>query len=213
MNTILEVKKREGTAAATRAAGDVPGIVYGPKQEPIQLAVSKAALEKLLRDSGESTIISLSGLDTKLEVLIQDAAFDAARGGVEHIDFYAIEAGKELTTDVPLEFIGEAPVEKTGATLNKVLHEVEVTCRPSDLPGHIEVDVSGLESEEDHILIKDLKIPSGVTLTAEPDEVVVTVSAVRAEEEEEPSEAPDMSAIEVEGKGKKEEGTGEEEEK
>ena len=210
MNTTLAVIKREKSGKATRAAKQVPAIVYGPKQKPIKLAIETLDLEKLMRDAGESTIINLQGLDEEVEVLIQDVEFDAARGGVSHVDFYAIERGKELTTNVPLSFVGEAPVEKTDATVNKVLHDIEVTCRPSNLPSEIEVDISVLETESDHILIKDLKIPEGVTLSADPEDVVVTVAAAREEEPEEPVEAPDMDAIEVEAKGKEvEEGEGE----
>lgn len=209
MNTTLDVKKREKSAAATRTAGFVPAIVYGPKQEPVSLAINRADLEKLMRDGGESSIISLKGLEEEIEVLIQDASFNVVKGGIEHIDFYAIERGKELTTDVTLEFIGESPAEKSGATLTKVLHEVEVICRPSDLPNHIDVDISVLLKEHDHILVKDLVIPAGVKLTADPDDVVVLVAAAREEEVDEPVEAPDMDAIEVEGKGKEEEGEAE----
>jgi len=205
MTVKLEAKKRDESAAAARTAGRIPGIVYGPKQEPIKLSVDTLTFEKMLHEAGEATIINLEGLGKTLEVLIHDVAFNAARGGVEHVDFYAIEEGKELTTDVPLEFVGEAPVSKTGATVTKSVQELEVTCRPSDLPAHIEVDISVLVDEDSQIKVSDLMIPKGVTLSADPDMVIAAVSAAR-EEEPETTEAAavDMSAIEVEAKGKKE---------
>lgn len=187
---------------AVRKAGRVPGVVYGPKQEPITLSVDKLAFEKMLHEAGEATIIELGGLDEKIEVLIHDVAFNAARGGVEHVDFYAIERGKELTTHVPLEFIGEAPVSKTGATVTKAVHELEVTCRPSDLPSHLDVDISSLVDDESQIHVSDLTIPKGVTLSVGPDFIIATVSAARDNEENEESEAVDMAAVEVAGKGK-----------
>ncbi len=185
MTVKLEVIKRDGTAAALRAKGMVPAVVYGPKQEPVSIAVDKQIFTKVLEAAGESTIINLAGLDADIEVLIHDVAFDSARGGVEHVDFYAIERGKELTTHVALEFTGEAPVTKQGATVNKALHEVEVTCRPSQLPSEIVVDLSVLADEEAVIAVKDLVIPTGVKVETDPELIVASVSAARAEEPEE----------------------------
>lgn len=201
MTTNLEVTKREAGAKGVRGEGMIPGVVYGPKQEPVSVAINKMVFEKTLKEAGESTIITLKGLDGDIEVLVHDVAFDAAQGGVEHVDFYAIERGKELTTNVALEFIGEAPVEKTGATVNKVLHEVEVTCRPSVLPSHIDVDVSVLVDEDSHIMVKDLNVDKDVTIELEPEMIVASVSAAREEEPEEVAEV-DMDAIEVEGEVK-----------
>ncbi len=199
MTVKLEVTKREAGAQALRAAGKIPAVVYGPKQEPVSIAIDRTTFEKTLETAGESTIISLVGLEEDIEVLVHDVAFNAEKGGIDHADFYAIERGKELTTNVSLEFVGEAPVEKNGAMVTKVLHEIEVTCRPSVLPSHIDVDVTTLVEDTSQIQIKDLAIPEGVTLSAEPDDVVASVQAAREEEPEEPVEAVDMDAVAVEG--------------
>ncbi len=199
----LEVAKRTGSAAAARAAGLVPAVVYGPKQEPISITVEKVLFTKTLEAAGESTIINLVGLDEELEVLIHDVAFNPAKGGVDHADFYAIERGKELTTNVALEFIGEAPATKLGSVLNKTLHEVEVTCRPSVLPSHIDVDISGMMDDEAFIAVKDLVVPAGVKIENDPELMVATISPAR-EAEPETVEAVDMAAVAVEKKGKKE---------
>ncbi len=185
-----------------RSEGKLPAIMYGPKEEATLLTIDKIAFEKLLKQAGESSVVVLSGLDTPKEVLIHDVSFDALRGGIMHVDLYAVEAGKEITVHVPLEFIGEAPAVKLGGTLTKVLHEIEVTCLPVNLPQHIDVDVSMLEDFEKQIHVKDLVIPKGVTLETDVEGVVALVQAV---EEEAEVEAPvDMSAIEVVKKGKTE---------
>ena len=159
MTVKLEVEKREEAAIATRKAGRVPGIVYGPKQEPIKLSVDAHTFNKTLQEAGEATIISLEGLGEELEVLIQEVSFDAARGGAEHVDFYAIERGKELTTNVPLEFIGEAPATKSGATVSRTVQDLEVTCRPRDLPSNIEGDQTMLVDEESLQLFQSKRYP------------------------------------------------------
>jgi len=190
--------------AALRTEGKLPGVVYGPKEKATPLLVDRVAFEKMLKEAGESSVIRLEGLDTPKEVLVHDVAFDPTRGGAIHVDFYAIEAGKELTLHVPLEFIGEAPALKQGGTLTKVLHEIEVTCVPANLPQHIDVDISTLDSMEAQIHVKDLVIPKGVTVENDPEDVVVLVQAVAEEVEAAPAEI-DMASIEVEKKGKTEE--------
>ena len=130
MTTTLTVTQRTKDAGALRAEGMIPAVVYGPKQEPVSIELEKFTFDKLFAEAGESTIITLQGLDEEIEVLVQDVSFNAERGGVAHVDFYAIERGKELTTNVALEFVGEAPVEKTGAMVIKAITEVVVTCRP-----------------------------------------------------------------------------------
>jgi large subunit ribosomal protein L25 len=172
------------------------------------ITLDKGVFEKLLKTAGESTVITLEGAGEGIEVLVHEVAFNPAKGGVEHVDFYAIEKGKEITVHVPLEFIGEAPATKTGGSLTKVLHEIEVTCKPSALPQHIEVDVTGLDDFEKQIHVKDLNIPAGVKVDTNPDDVVAMVQEVKDEPEPEPT-AVDMDAIEVEEKGKAE-GDGEE---
>ena len=207
MTKELQVQKRTESTQAVREAGMVPGVVYGPKQEPVSIALNKLTFEKTLHEAGESTIITLTGLEEPVEVLIHDVAFDAARGGASHVDFYAIERGKELTTNVALEFVGEAPVEKSGVSINKAMQEVEVTCRPSVLPSHIEVDLSVLTSTDSQILVKDLNLPEGVKVENDADLVVVSVTEARADDDAEETTAVDMDAVEVEEKGKSEEET------
>ncbi|MCD5381951.1 MAG: 50S ribosomal protein L25 [Candidatus Pacebacteria bacterium] len=211
MTTTLAVTKRETTGkanAALRAEGNVPAVLYGAKEESTKIAIDALTFEKLLRTAGEASIITLKGLDEDKEVLIQDVAFDPVKGGVSHVDFYAIERGKELTTNVPLEFVGEAPAVKQGGSLVKVLHDVEVTCRPSNLPAHITVDVSVLEDYGAAIHVKDLPIGEGVTVNNSPDDTVASVVQA-VEEAEEETAAVDMDAIEVEQKGKGEDAEGE----
>jgi large subunit ribosomal protein L25 len=200
MTIKLSVTPRDGHITAATQQGDIPAVVYGPKQPSTAIAVDKQTFAKLFAEAGESTIISLEGLDEPVEVLVQDVAFDPAKGGIVHVDFYAIERGKELTTSVALEFVGEAPAEKDGIVV-KSLHEVEVTCRPSVLPSHLTVDLTALDSVEAQILVSDLPVAEGVTINTDADTVVATIS-VHKEEPEADTVAPDMDAIEVEAKGK-----------
>lgn len=203
MTITLPVTER-GNNKEGAAADTIQAVVYGPKQESIAITVDAKVFSKVLHDAGESTIVELTGLKKPIEVLIKEVAFHPVKREVTHVDFYAVEAGKEMTTSVALEFIGEAPVEQSRlGVVNKVLHEIEVTCKPSELPNHIDVDVSTLIEVDDKILVKDLQIPSGVKVETGEDDPVAVVSVAKEEQEEEVAEV-DMEAIEVEKKGKEE---------
>lgn len=199
----VEPREARGKRLQTlRRAGKLPGIVYGPKEKAMALSCDRVQFEKLLDEAGESSVITLKGLEKPLDVLVHDVAFDPRRGGPTHVDFYAIEVGKEVTVHVPLEFEGEAPAVRLGGTLTKVLHEIEVTCVPQELPQSITVDTTMLEDFEDRILVKDLSVPEGVTIENNPEDVVALVQEVEEEPEEQVVEEVDMDAIEVEHKGK-----------
>ena len=215
MTITLTVTKRDTatTRTALQANDQIPAVVYGPKQESISLAIDRRDFMKTFKEAGESTIIELNGLEEPIEVLVHDLSFHPQKGQVEHIDFYAFERGKEMTTEVPVHFVGTAPVEKGGGMVNKVLHEVTVTCRPSKLPSEVEIDISGLAEADQQLTIADLPELEGVTYEHEADEVVAVAEGVREEEPETEPEAMDVGAIEVEAKGKTEEEGGEVEEK
>lgn len=206
MNMVLEAAPRTEKGKqlkSLREKGMIPAVIYGRKETSAALSLSRAVFEKLFSQAGESTVITLKGLGEDKDVLVHDVAYDPVTGHAIHVDFYAIEAGKPIQVNIPIEFEGEAPVLKGDATLVKVLHEIEVECLPRNLPQHFTVDVSSLAAIGDSIHVRDIKAPAGVTILTGADDVVVVANAV-VEETEAPA-ALDMAAIEVEQKGKKEE--------
>jgi large subunit ribosomal protein L25 len=203
----LKVSKREATELAedVRAAGLIPAVFYGPKQEATSIKMNYQEFEKAFRQAGESTVVILDLDGTEHETLIHEVDYHPVRGNISHVDFYVVEKGKKVQVGVPLEFEGVSPAEKTlGAVLIKVMHEVEVEAMPKDLPHEIMVDISSLVDLESQIHASDLKMPAGVTLVTGPEEVVAIVQ-VAEELSDEPVEAVDISKIEVQKKGKKEE--------
>lgn len=201
---VIERSARGKSNASLRTAGTMPAIVYGPKHESQPISMSVVDFEKVFKEAGESTIIVLSGVGEDTEVLIQDVDRDPVTNVVRHADFYAIEAGKTLRLEVPLEYVGEAPVIKIGGVITKVLHEIEIEALPRDLPQHIDVDVSILVDFTSRIHVRDLVLPKGVTIHADPEDIVAVTAEVQEEKEEVPV-AIDMDAIEVEKKGKTDE--------
>lgn len=190
---------------ALRENGMMPAIVYGPKQEALQVEMNLRDFTKVLEKAGESTVINLSVDGEGHNVLIHEVDVDPVTSVPRHADFYAIVKGQKVKVDIQLEFVGESQAVKQGGNLVKALHEVEVEADPMNLPHDLKVDISALAELNAHILAKDIPLPAGVTLVTGADEVVATVVEAK-EEEVAPVAAPDMTAIETSvERGKKEE--------
>jgi large subunit ribosomal protein L25 len=200
----IQPRTKEDKKDLAQAVELIPAVVYGAKFKATSISVNKKDFEKTFKTAGESTIIELQGLEAPVDVLVKEVSFSPIKGGITHVDFYVIEKGKEMTTNIPLHFIGEAPVEKSGAVLNKVLHEVEVTCKPKDLPAHLDVDLTKLVTAEDKITVADIVSPTGVKIELDLSDVVVLSEAVVERSEDEVIEEVNIADIEVEKKGKAE---------
>lgn len=206
----LTAEKRTGigstVSARIRAEGGLPGVVYGSEDEATPITLSAKDFARVYKEAGESSVITLHGLGADKQVLVHDVDFDPVLGGMRHVDLYAVKKGQKVTVDVPLVFIGLAPAEKDlGAMIIKVIHEIEVEAEPQHLPHEIEINLDTLRTLEDQILVKDITLPAGATITLDPEEVVVTVAAAKEEEVETPPEAVDVANIEIsEERGKKE---------
>ena len=202
----LKIEKREeiGKPKKLREAGVLPAVFYGKKEEATPISVSARDFEKLYKEAGESTVVTLSGIGKPKEVLIHEVDFDPVTSVPRHVDFYVLEEGKKVQVNVPLEFIGEAPaIKELGGNLVKVLHDIEIEVAPKNLPKNIEVDISGLIDFTSRVFAKDIKLPESAELITKEDEVAALV-AEAVEEKEEEVAAPDLESIEVEKKGKEE---------
>jgi large subunit ribosomal protein L25 len=204
----LKATKRSKTdkLKAMRNNGMVPAVVYGALVENTPVSISSVLFDKVLKVAGESNTILLDIEGSKpVDVLIQEVQFHPVKGYPVHVDFLAVDVNKPIKVTVAVEFTGVAPAEKESlGTLVKVLHEVEVEALPKNLPHAIEVDISALAAVGSQIHASDLAMPNGVTLITEGAEVVATIAAMQEVKEEEAAPV-DLSAIEVEKKGKKEE--------
>lgn len=192
--------------AAARAEGLLPVVIYGRKQEATSLFVNTKEFKKAWKEAGESTVVQLEAPDAEHDVIIHDVAWDPVTGEPIHVDLYAVEKDKPIEVDVELVFEGVAPaVKDLGGTLVKVLHELTIKALPRNLPHNLIVDISKLETLESQILVKDVVLPTGVSVLNDPEEVVAAVTAVQAEPEEPAAETMTIADIEVEKKGKQEE--------
>ena len=209
MTITLKASKREKTEKLDkiRNSGSIPAVFYGPKEETTSITVSGSDFLKTWRQAGESSVINLETESGNHDALIHDVDLDPVTGSVRHADFYVVEKGKKVHVHVPIVFEGVAPaVKELGGTLTKVLHEIEIEAQPADLPHEVTVSIESLVDFDSQIVAGDIKLPSGVELITDPEEVVALASEVKEEVVE---ETPvDVANIEIsEQKGKKEEET------
>lgn len=206
----LTVEKRSDASAgapALRRAGVLPGVVYGAHHEATPIAVPLNTFSKVLREAGESAIVSLTGLGEALPTLIHEVDLDPLTNQPRHVDFYAVTKGEKVHVHIPINFVGESPAVNRGANLVKVLHEVEIEADPMNLPQELTVDLSVLAELNAQIHVSDIKLPAGVAFVTDEHEVVVLTQEVAQEKEE--STPADISSIEIEKKGKEEDAEGE----
>ena len=197
-------------AKHVRKTGHIPAVLYGYGISPHPVQVEARAFEKIWKEAGESTLISLeleSG--SRQTVLINDVSRDVLQGTPIHADFYAVRMDRPIEAHIPLVFTGEAEAVKAlGGVLVKVVHELEIRALPKDLPHEIEVDITPLRAFEDQIFVKDITLPPGVEVLVDAEQAVALVEAPRTEEElaamEQPAEVS-LESIEIAGKKEKEE--------
>ncbi len=204
----LNIEKRDisKNLKDLRKNGVMPAVFYGKKEESTPISVKVADFIKVWKKAGESTVVVLKDdKGEELESLIHEVDLDPVTDAPRHADFYVFEKGHKIEVNIPLEFVGVAPgVKDLGGTLVKVIRELKIEAMPKDLPHEIKVDVSTLTNFDSQILAKDITLPAGVSLVENPEEVVALVAEAKEVVEEE-SAPIDLSAIEVEKKGKKEE--------
>jgi len=171
-----------------KAQGLVPGVIYGSQGEPIALQVEARALTNVLAHAlSEHVLVELEIADgsqsTNRLALIQEVQHHPLRPELLHVDFHAVSATEKITSEVPIEAVGDALGVRTfGGLLEHSLRTLEVECFPQDLPEIVRIDVTNLNIGES-LHVRDIPLPSGVESLTPADLTVVSVVASRVGEE------------------------------
>lgn len=183
----IKANKREftGTSAAKRLrrTGVVPAVVYGGKQReyPIQLN-AKAFLDVLRHQASHNFLVNLeieeANEKSKLAI-VQDIQRNPINGELIHVDFRAVSEDDTIHAVVPIELQGEPAGVKAGGLLEQLVHEIEVFCRPADLPERLINDVESLGLGQT-LKVGDLNLPQGVTVKMDGEVLVAIVNQTRA---------------------------------
>ncbi|ARD48455.1 50S ribosomal protein L25/general stress protein Ctc [Sporosarcina sp. P37] len=172
----------KSTVKQLRNDGWIPSVVYGYQTESTPIAVKERDLLDTLRETGRNGVIKLNVDGKDVNVVLSDYQSDVLTGFLTHADFLAINMTEELEVDVHLNLVGEAPGEKEGGTLQQPQWEVTVRVKPSEIPEHIDVDISELQIGET-ILVGDIRDKVKFEIVNDDETALVTISAPRSEAE------------------------------
>jgi large subunit ribosomal protein L25 len=185
-----------------RAQGLIPAVVYGAGKESVAVTVDPKVITKILySESGHNTIFDLTIEGHGGEkAMIVDWQNEPIKGHLLHIDLKRIAMNKTMTVSVPVQLVGvPVGVKQGGGVLSQVLHEVEIECLPTDIPGHIDVDVSGLDVHG-AIHISDLPHSEKIKFLGEEGALVAHVTVLREEAEVEAVAGPAEPEVAKKGK-------------
>jgi large subunit ribosomal protein L25 len=179
--------------ARLRHAGRLPAVVYGHGIESNAISIDAHDFEQLRRHSGPNALVDLSVDGSKARpVLVSAVQVHPVNRRTLHVDLFLVRMTEELTVDVPLVATGESPaVTLSGGTLLHPSESVKVRALPDHLPQAIEYSVESLTDFDTTIHVRDLVIPSDVTLLTDGDEIIAKVQAPRVEE------APVVAEVEI----------------
>ncbi len=175
----------KGGARQVRRDGRIPGILYGGREDPQNIALDSKAISKQIQTGHfQSTIFTLDVEGTKTRVIPRGVQLDPVRDFPIHVDFMRLAKDALVTVDVPVHFLNEAasPGLKRGGVLNIVRHDIPVRCPADNIPDHFDVDLTGLEIG-DSIHISAVAMPAGVSPTITDRDFTVATIAGRASEE------------------------------
>jgi large subunit ribosomal protein L25 len=183
----------KGAARRTRRAGKIPAVLYGHGQDPRHISLPAREFGLAIR-AGGNTLLSVELNGRNELALPKQIQRDPLRGTIEHVDLILVRRGEKVTVQVPLTLIGELV---TDGMLNQEMNSLEVEADAARIPDHIDISLDGLAIGA-HVTAGDVKLPTGTTLIAEADHLVLSIMAApsAAQVEAELAEAEAGAGIE-----------------
>ncbi len=162
----------KGAARRIRRENKVPAVIYGHGNDPIHVTLPGHATMLALKHGGANALLELD-IDGETQLaLTKQVQIDPVRRALEHVDLVAVTRGEKVTVEVPIHVVGEAVAETLVVTENAV---VSVEAEATHIPEFFEVSVEGAEVGT-QVLAKDLDLPSGTTLLADDELLIVNVT-------------------------------------
>jgi large subunit ribosomal protein L25 len=186
----------KGVARKIRAAGRVPGVLYGHGDDPVHITVdARDLLHTLHTDAGANVLVDLRIGAEHVLAMPREVQRDHIRGRLIHVDFLRIAKDEKIVVEVPIQIVGESHGVKEGGVIEHHLWNLQLECFPQDVPTHIDADITKLGINES-LKVAELRLPPKVTALTDVDETVVSVvppQVLVVEEEEE--EAVEEAAV------------------
>ncbi|MBC8333792.1 MAG: 50S ribosomal protein L25 [Anaerolineales bacterium] len=185
---IVEAIKREVTGKkvkALRRQGKLPAVLYGYGIDSIPVELEHKATGRILAKAESSSLIMVALDGKEYPTLVREKQWDYIRRSLLHVDFQVVSMTEKITSQVRIEFVGEAgAVKDFAAVLITGLTEVEIEALPADLPESIEVDLNVLENIGDGIFVRDIILSDELSMITEADAMVAVANAPSVEKVE-----------------------------
>jgi len=195
----LRSDKGSRPAGRLRREGRLPGVVYGLGEESVSVTVNAHQLGTILSSkSGANTLITLHIDGRDQLALARQVQRDAVKGSLVHVDFVRVRADQTIQAEVRLDLQGEPEGVSNGGMLEQLMHTLTVEGKPGQLPNEIAHDVSALELG-DQLHVGDIKVPAGIIVVNETEELIATISMPRGLEAEEAEEGEEVEGEAAEG--------------
>ncbi|MEQ1691819.1 MAG: 50S ribosomal protein L25 [Gemmatimonas sp.] len=178
LNALVRTESGKGAARKIRQAGNIPSVIYGHGREPQSLLTNARETERLLKGIATSaTVIELS-IDGKVaRTLIREIQRHPFKRHIMHIDFQELVVGETVSVRCPIAYVGIPDgVRHEGGLLDQIMHELHIEVDPSNIPNHIDVDVSMLKMGKS-LHVSDLTLPAGIKVMDDADMTVCVVQA------------------------------------
>lgn len=168
---------------ALRAKGIIPGEIFGHGRENVHVSISEKEFNKLFKNAGTHTIFTLAIKGGEnIPVLVSNIATNPISQKIITVDFHQIRMDEAIQTEVPIEFIGEAPAVKLGLTILKIHNKIPIEALPAHIPQKITIDISKLTDADMSIGVEDITISKNVKVLLPTNTVLVTVGEKAKEE-------------------------------
>ena len=203
LNVEIRTTKGSGAVSRMRRNGIIPAIIYGEGSKPECVQLAEKDFDRVVRHYEASSAIYrvqvFEGGKKQHEVtaLLKDTQYDPVSDRVSHLDFMHISMDKEISIKVPVVLKGTAiGLKKEGSTLEHMIRDLEVICLPKDIPAHINVDVSLVDTHVS-IHVRDLALGAGVRTKMDPDATIVALVFSNREVEAAAAEGAPAPELEV----------------
>jgi large subunit ribosomal protein L25 len=193
VNAEVRQETGKGHARRTRAAGRVPAVLYGRREQPLSLSLDPLALVRSLdKERKRNTVFALTvgdaGKSTEVTAMIRDVQIDPLSRRITHVDFLRVSLDDEVKVNVPLVLTGTPAGVIDGGNLHHNVHYLPIAAKPAAIPTKIELDVSKLKIGE-ALHVSDLKMPAGMRALLDAKAGLASVVAPRADKVEEAAAA------------------------
>lgn len=208
MEITVALRENLGTrnGRRSRGKGEIPGVVYGEGKPTEHIAVSARDFNRLMKE-GPGKLIELKiqkgKRAEKSQVLIKDTQHHPVKGNVLHVDFLRVNMDHPVTVKVPISLANDEKKTREGAIIEFLLHELEVSCLPGDIPERILLEAADLPTGG-KILVKDLELSEAVNVITSLDEIIVQAVAPTVAVEPETTEESDATEPEAANEKKEE---------